>query len=103
MNIAELLTKYGGDDVQCQPLDGCADRMNVSGSYTKITFGTPEPLGPNGTVKMGIVVWMDRDRVAEILAADKAASASSDNGADGTKSGCKSDLHPGYVPPGGDA
>lgn len=83
MNLAELITAYGGDDVQFQALDTCADRMNMANGHTKITFGTGEPLGPEGTVKMGIVVWMDRNRVSEILAADKAApsaSGVSDNG-----------------------
>ncbi len=74
MNLAELITAYGGDDVQFQTLDTCADRMNMANGYTKITFGTGEPLGPGGTVKMGLIVWMDRDRVAKILAAEKAAN-----------------------------
>lgn len=73
MNLAELISAYGGDDVQFQALDTCADRMNMANGHTKITFGTGEPLGPDGTVKMGLIVWMDRDRVAKILAADKAA------------------------------
>ncbi len=72
MNLAELITAYGGDDVQFQALDTCADRMNMANGHTKITFGTGEPLGPEGTVKMGIIVWMNRDRVAKILADDKA-------------------------------
>jgi hypothetical protein len=74
MNLAELITAYGGDDVQFQALDTCADRMNMANGHTKITFGTGEPLGPEGTVKMGVVVWMDRDRVEKILAADKATT-----------------------------
>lgn len=76
MNLSDLISAYGDDKVQFQPLDSCADRMNLSQGVTKITFGTQQPLGPNGTVMMGIVVWMDRARVAEIIAADKAAAKS---------------------------
>lgn len=77
MNLSELISAYGDDKVQFQALDACADRMNMAGAHTKITFGTEQQLGPEGTIKMGIVVWMDRDRVAEILAAEKASSPAS--------------------------
>jgi hypothetical protein len=72
MNLSQLIAAYGDDRVQFQALDACADRMNMAGAHTMITFGTKQQLGPEGTIKMGIVVWMDRERVAEILAADKA-------------------------------
>lgn len=78
MNLSELIKAYGDDKVQFQALDACADTMNMANGHTKITFGTGEPLGPDGTIKMGIVVWMDRDRLAEILAAEKAANAAKD-------------------------
>lgn len=71
MNVAELLAAYGGDKVQYQALDACAEAMNMNRGTTRITFGTEQPLGPEGTVMMGIVVWLDRDRVAEILANDR--------------------------------
>lgn len=74
MNLSDLIAAYGDDKVQFQPLDSCADRMNLSQGATKITFGTQQPLGPDGMINMGIVVWMDRARVAEIIAADKAAT-----------------------------
>jgi hypothetical protein len=78
MNLSELISTYGDDKVQFQALDVCADRMDMAGAHTKITFGTEQPLGPEGTVKLGIVVWMDRDRVAEILAADTASKGGSE-------------------------
>ncbi|WP_269581993.1 hypothetical protein [Roseibium sp. Sym1] len=71
MTLSELIAAYGDDKVQFQKLDDCADSMNMNNGHTKITFGTPERIGPSGTDKMGIVVWMDRERVAEIIAADK--------------------------------
>lgn len=73
MKLSELIAAYGDDRVQFQNLDQCADKLNMNGGKTKITFGTEEPLDPlKGTVKLGLVVWMDRERVAEIVAAAKA-------------------------------
>lgn len=79
MKLSELLSAYGDDKVQFQALDACVDRMNMAGPHTKITFGTEQQLGPEGTVKMGIVVWLDRERVAEILAADRNGSGVNDH------------------------
>ena len=69
MKLSELIAKYGDDNVQMQPLDGCI----ISADYkikrgTHITFGTDARLCPTkGTEQMGIVVWMDRDKVKEII------------------------------------
>ena len=72
MTLAELLTKYG-DDIQFQHLDQCAASLNYHHKKgTTITFGTTMHIGgKNGTEKLGLVVWMDRDRVAEIMAEEK--------------------------------
>lgn len=68
MKLSKLIEEYGDDSVQFQALDGCAISMKYDHKKgTTITFGTPESVGPNGTKKMGLVVWMDRDRVAEII------------------------------------
>jgi hypothetical protein len=68
MKLSKLIEEYGDDKVQFQPLDGCATKMNYDHKKgTTITFGTPETVGPNGTTKMGLIVWMDRERVAEII------------------------------------
>lgn len=68
MNIAELITECGVDKVGVQYLDQCADTLNMNGATTRITFGTEQPLTPNGTDKLGIVVWIDRQDVADALA-----------------------------------
>jgi hypothetical protein len=55
---------------------------------------------------MQLASWMgprDEEYRKMWVAAIEVAIKSSGVGADGTKSGYKSDLHPGYVPPGGDA
>jgi len=71
MNLSELIGKYGDDKVEFQNLDQCFDTANMKNGFTKITFGTPQQMGPNGTEKLGLVVWLDRERVAEIIAEEK--------------------------------
>jgi len=72
MKLSELLKEYGDDKVQFQNLDQCADKLNMNGTATKITFGTEQGLTLEGTERLGLVVWLDRDRVKEILAKSKA-------------------------------
>lgn len=74
MNLSELLAKYGDDKVQFQILDECADSLNMKGKITKITFGAEQPINFGGTEKLGLVVWLDRARVAEIIAAPSLAA-----------------------------
>lgn len=66
MKLSELIAAYGDDKVQFQNLDQCADKLNMKGGITEITFGTEQRIDFNGTIKLGLVVWLDRDRVAEI-------------------------------------
>lgn len=67
MKLSDLIAAYGDDKVQFQNLDHCADKLNMNGATTKITFGTEQRLNLKGTEKLGLVVWLDRDRVAEIM------------------------------------
>ncbi|SCB30729.1 hypothetical protein [Rhizobium lusitanum] len=76
MNLSELIAKYGDDKVQFQNLDQCAETLNMNKGVTKITFGTEQPLSLDGTQKLGIVVWMDRKRVAKIIADSKLEGSS---------------------------
>jgi hypothetical protein len=68
MKLSELIAKYGDERVQFQNLDQCTERMNMNGGITKITFGTEQPIGLDGTEKLGLVVWMEREDVAQIIA-----------------------------------
>lgn len=72
MKLSELIAAYGDDKVQFQNLDQCADKLNMNGATTKITFGTEQRLHLDGMEKLGLVVWLDRERVKEIIAANKA-------------------------------
>lgn len=73
MKLSELIAKYGDDAVQFQNLDHCARDLNMNKGKTMITFGTEQPVNLNGTEKLGLIVWLDRKKVAELVAADKAA------------------------------
>ena len=68
MKLSELFDAYG-DDIQHQYLDHAAFGLSMANGLTTITFSTDEPVTPKGTVKLGIVVWLDRDRLREIVAA----------------------------------
>lgn len=73
MKLSELIAAYGDDLVQFQPLDACATALNMNGGKTKITFVTEMPLTMSGTEKLGLVVWLDRDKVKAITAASAPA------------------------------
>lgn len=66
MTLSEIIAAYGDDLVAFQNLDHCATNLNMTSKGTMITFGTPERIGVHGTEKLGLVVWLDRDRIKEI-------------------------------------
>lgn len=72
MKMSELILAIGDDNVEFQNLDQCSTALNYSaGSGTKITFGTQRALTPNGTDKLGLVLWLDRKAVADAIASEK--------------------------------
>lgn len=74
MKMSELILAIGDDNVEFQNLDQCATDLNYNaGSGTKIRFGAEQPLTPNGTKKLGLVLWLDRDAVKAAIEAEKAA------------------------------
>ena len=70
MKLSELIAAYGDDKVQFQNLDHCAKTLDYHHKKgTTITFGTDVNLHPReGTEKLGLVIWLDRDEVKRILA-----------------------------------
>lgn len=69
MKLSELILAIGDDHVQLQNLDTCADTLDWSAKRgTKITFGTEVRLTPDGTERMGLVIWLDRAAVKAALA-----------------------------------
>lgn len=76
MNLSELIAAYGDDKVQFQNLDKAGHTIDYHHKKgTSITFGTEEKIGMNGMEKLGLVVWLDRERVAEIIASSKKESS----------------------------
>lgn len=71
MKMSELIRLYGDDKVQFQNLDQCASDLNMSKKGTKITFGTEEKITLKGTERLGLVLWLDREAVAKIMATNK--------------------------------
>lgn len=76
MKLSELIAAYGDDKARWQNLDHCASSLNMGKRGTTITFDTDERLNPSGTERLGLVVWLDRERVQEIVAASKATGGS---------------------------
>lgn len=71
MKLSELIAAYGDDKVQFQNLDHSLINLNMNNGASKITFGTEQTVNLDGTTKLGLVVWLDRDRVAELMTAAK--------------------------------
>lgn len=69
MKLSELISAYGDERVKFQNLDGSISNMQSGKQANSITFKTDQPFGFDGTAQLGLVVWMDRDRVKEIMAA----------------------------------
>jgi hypothetical protein len=67
MKLSELIAAYGDDKVQFQNLDNSLINLSMNKGVSKITFGTEQSVGLSGTDKLGLVVWLDRDRVKEIM------------------------------------
>jgi hypothetical protein len=44
----------------------------MNGGATRITFASLRNITPNGTDKLGIVLWLDRDAVKAALAQSRA-------------------------------
>lgn len=73
MNLSELIAAYGDDEVVFQKLDDCVETVNMTKKGTKASFVTTERVDFNGFTKLGLIIWLDRDRAAEVLAASRAA------------------------------
>ena len=71
MNLSELITKYGDDKVVFQKIDDCATNFATTKHGSKITFVTSETFGFNGMDKLGLVIWLDRERVTDIIEQDR--------------------------------
>lgn len=72
MKMSELILAIGDDNVEFQNLDHCADKLDYNHkSGTKIRFGTHMQITPEGTKKLGLVLWLDRGAVKSAIEAEK--------------------------------
>jgi len=72
MGISELLAKIGDENIRLQNLDSDAQNLDWSQKHgTKITFYTEVPIDLQGLEKLGLVIWLDRQEVAKIIAEEK--------------------------------
>ncbi len=75
MNLSELIAKHGDDKVRFQRLDDCAEQMDKTRHGTRVVFVTPENIGLDGFDKLGLVVWLDREIVARVIAGSRKETA----------------------------
>jgi hypothetical protein len=78
MKMSELILEIGDDHVVFQNLLKDAQSIDKTKHGTKITFYTDaiqaeELLGGGKTKKIGLVVWLPRDRVDAAIAKEKSA------------------------------
>lgn len=73
MNLSELVLAIGDDNIGIQNLDHCVTSLSQTKKCTKITFGSQQSFSIDGTDKLGLILWLDRQQVADALAADRAA------------------------------
>lgn len=76
LKLSELIAMYGDDKVRLQNLDVAGRTIDYHHKKgTTITFGTDEPIASGGMERLGLVVWLDRERVKEIIAASKGSAS----------------------------
>lgn len=70
MKTSELIAAVGDDNVGIQNIDTCATSLHWSEKKgARITFGSDVKILPEGrTDKLGLIVWLPRDRVSAIIA-----------------------------------
>lgn len=78
MKMSELILAVGDENVVFQNLSNDAYTIDKTKHGTKITFYTDqvqaeEFLDAGKTKKMGLVLWLPRDRVDEAIVAEKRA------------------------------
>ncbi|HEX5328851.1 hypothetical protein [Sulfuricurvum sp.] len=78
MKLSNLIAQYGDENVKFQSIDSCFIEAKSAKGHNKVTFGTDASFNHKGMVQLGIVVWMDRDKVDEILKKEKIEEAMSE-------------------------
>jgi hypothetical protein len=72
MRLSEMIAAIGDDNVKIQNLDEASITLDWDAKKgTRISFGTEIPLRPDGTERLGLVIWLDREAVRKAIAAEK--------------------------------
>ncbi len=73
MKLSELIAEYGDENVIFQNLDKDLISMDKRKKHYEIKFGTQESFNSDfsGTKKLALIVWLDRDKVNEIMKKEK--------------------------------
>lgn len=77
MKLSELILAHGDETVKVQNLDQSTVGLDVTfgpkGCETKIEFGTDMAVDPvsGETERLGLVLWLDRAKIAEIMKAQR--------------------------------
>ncbi|HMO74547.1 MAG TPA: hypothetical protein PKD99_02405 [Sphingopyxis sp.] len=66
--MSELILAIGDENVEFQNLDHCMDGFRMNHGKTLISFGTGQSVNLDGTTKLGIILWLDRDAVKAAVA-----------------------------------
>ncbi|MCR4297230.1 MAG: hypothetical protein NUV75_00545 [Gallionella sp.] len=73
MKMSELILAIGDDNVEFQNLDQSAISLDYHHKKgATITFGTTMSILPEGTKKLGLVLWLERDAVKAAVAKEQA-------------------------------
>ena len=70
IKLSELINKHGDEKIKFQLLDTSIVSMQKKRKHNEFTFATDQGFGLE-TNQIGIIVWLDRDKVSEILQANK--------------------------------
>lgn len=62
------LTLAIGDELMFQPLDQCLSDMRSSKGQSRFSFFSDQTFDLQGPTRMGIVLWIDRDKAKAALA-----------------------------------
>jgi hypothetical protein len=81
VKLSELIAAHGDERVRFQKLDDCVTDMQMTKQGTRASFVAPETMGLDGFDRLGLIVWLDRDRVRQVLAGSAVATAREPDGA----------------------
>lgn len=63
--ITELLAAVGDENIKVQYIDECTSKYQYTAKTgNKLTVHTDEELDSRGMARFGIILWVDRDKLA---------------------------------------